>query len=490
MLKTLYGKLALGLTILMLATGGFYIALTNFAMRHYLQDIHLQLNHDLARNLVADHNLVAEGKLNEAALKETFHKYMVINPSIEIYLLDLQGNILSYSADPGKVKRKHVSLAPIRTFLDMKHPDLILGDDPRSHDKQKVFSVTPVPSDENPQGYLYVVLRGEQFDSAEQTVHDSYLWKVGGWTLTASLGIGLMAGLIAFYLLTHRLRRLSRIMNGFALEHELSAELGMEPAADEIEQLTRAFTHMARRIDEQLDSLKAKDSQRRRFIAQISHDLRTPLSSLLGYLESLQIKEETLAPDQRRVFLDIAMRQGRSLQRLIDALFELSSLEAQEREPDKEPFYLAELVHDTAQKKRLKAERRRIELQVHAAPDLPFALGDVGLTERALDNLLENAFSHTDGGGHVHISVEKDGDRLAVAVCDDGCGIPEEVREHIFDPLFRLYEDSEGENHAGLGLAIAKRCIELQAGDIRLESGSKSGTCFIFRLPVASEYGA
>ena len=485
MLRTLYGKLAFGLIILMVATGAFYIALTNFVMRHYLQDIHLQLNHDLARNLVADRNLVAEGKLNEAALKETFHKYMVINPSIEIYLLDLQGNILSYSADPGKVKRKHVSIAPIRAFLDMKHPGLILGDDPRSHDKQKAFSVTPVPSSANPQGYLYVVLRGEQFDSAEQSVHDSYLWKVSGWTLAASLGFGLIAGLIAFYLLTRRLRRLSRMMNGFALAHELPAEPGMEPAADEIEQLTRAFTRMARRIDEQMDSLKTKDNQRRQFVAQISHDLRTPLSSLLGYLESLQIREEAIAPDQRRAFLDTAMRQGRRLQRLIEALFELSSLEAQESAPEKEPFSMAELAHDTAQKHRLKAERRKIELHVHAAPDLPFTLGDVGLTERALDNLLENAFSHADGGGHVHISAEMDGDRLAVAVSDDGCGIPEETKAHVFEPLFRLYEDTEGENHAGLGLAIAKRCIELQGGDIRIENGANAGTCFIFRLPVA-----
>ncbi len=485
MLRTLYGKLAIGLVVLMTATGGFYIALTSFAMRHYLRDIHLQLNHDLARNLVADRNLVAEGKLNKAALKETFRKYMVINPSIEIYLLDLQGRILSYSADPGKVKRKRVSLAPIRAFLDMKRPGLILGDDPRSHDKQKVFSVTPVPSGEKPQGYLYVVLRGEQFDSAEQSVRDSYLWKVGGWTLAASLALGLLAGLIAFYLLTRRLRELSRMMNRFALAHALPAEPGAEPAGDEIEQLSRAFRRMARRIDEQLDSLRAKDSQRRRFVAQISHDLRTPLSSLLGYLESLQIKEESLAPEQRRAFLETAMRQGKSLQRLVEALFELSSLEAQESAPEREPFSVAELIHDTVQKHRLKAGQLKIELRVHAAPDLPFALGDVGLTERALDNLLDNAFSHAGGDGHVDISARMDEERIAVAVRDDGPGIPEDARARIFDPRFRLHEDARGERHAGLGLAIAKRCIELQGGDIRLESGPNAGACFVFRLPAA-----
>lgn len=77
-----------------------------------------------------------------------------------------------------------------------------------------------------------------------------------------------------------------------------------------------------------------------------------------------------------------------------------------------------------------------------------------------------------------------EGNRLAVSVSDDGCGIPEDAREHLFEPLFRLYEKTEGENHAGLGLAIAKRCIDLQGGDIRIESTVDAGTSFIFRLPV------
>ena len=91
----------------------------------------------------ADRDLVAEGRLNEPALKSMFHDYMQINPSIEIYLLDLDGRILSYSADPGKVKRKHVSLGPIRDFLNDSASFPLLGDDPRSHDRRKVGERAP-----------------------------------------------------------------------------------------------------------------------------------------------------------------------------------------------------------------------------------------------------------------------------------------------------------------------------------------------------------
>ena len=155
----------------------------------------------------------ADGRLDESALKSMFHDYMLINPSIEIYLLDLEGRILSYSADPGKVKRKHVSLEPIQEFLTDSASFPLLGDDPRSHDRRKVFSVTPVPSADAPQGYLYVVLRGEMYDFVETYAEGSYFARLSAWAVAATLGFGLLAGLIVFLLLTRRLQRLTLAMD-------------------------------------------------------------------------------------------------------------------------------------------------------------------------------------------------------------------------------------------------------------------------------------
>ena len=114
MLSTLYAKLSLGLVILLIAIGLLYAFISNTITRNYLQEVNQQFNRHLARDLVADRNLVTEGRIDQQALSETFRQYMVINPSIEIYLIDLEGSILSYSADPGKVKRKRVSLAPFK----------------------------------------------------------------------------------------------------------------------------------------------------------------------------------------------------------------------------------------------------------------------------------------------------------------------------------------------------------------------------------------
>ena len=215
MLKTLYARMALVLVLLFAAVGLLYALISTSATVHYMDELNQKLNRDLARNLVADRNLVAEGRIDQMALKETFAQYMVINPSIEIYLLDLTGKILAYSADPGKVKRNRVSLEPINEFIRQAGKLPLLGDDPRSHDRQKAFSVTQVPSTEHPEGYLYVVLRGEQFEAADKLVRESFFLRLSGWSVAASLGFGLIAGLLIFRLLTRRLHRLSMLMDRF-----------------------------------------------------------------------------------------------------------------------------------------------------------------------------------------------------------------------------------------------------------------------------------
>ena len=187
MLKTLYAKLSLWLVLLLTAIGLLYGFLSNYALQQHLQQIDQQLNQNLAQALVADRNLVKEGAINDTALKKTFELYMTINPSIEIYLLNLSGEIISYSADPKKIKRKKISLQPIRAFLAMEKPYPLLGDDPRDHVRQKPFSVTPVPSQEKPEGYLYVVLRGEQYAKAERLARDGFLLQSSLWALLISL---------------------------------------------------------------------------------------------------------------------------------------------------------------------------------------------------------------------------------------------------------------------------------------------------------------
>ncbi len=489
MLKTLYAKLSLWLVLLLVAIGLLYGVISNLGLRQHLQQLDQQLNRDLAQTLVADRNLVKEGRLNETALKNTFQLYMTINPSIEIYLLDLDGNILSYSADPNKIKRKAVSLEPIETFLAMEKPYPLLGDDPRDHMRQKAFSVTPVPSSKNPEGYLYVVLRGENYAVAERSVRDGFFLRISVWSVAISLVFGLLAGLIIFRLLTRRLNHLSQGMkdferSGFASKVAFSGNHGDQ--ADEIDQLGESFDQMATQIRQQIDALTEKDELRRRLVAQVSHDLRTPLASIMGYLETLQIKDYSLTRGDRAELIDIALRQGRHLSRLVAELFELAGLDARERTTVLEPCSVADLAHDVIQKYRMQAEKKTVDLVINAPVDLPFALADTAMLERVFDNLMDNALVHTARGGSVTTSLFQTAKTVEIEISDSGRGIQENDLPHVFEPFFQGVHGASNPQHAGLGLAIAQRIMELQNGTISVASTEGQGTTFSLSLPLAN----
>ena len=487
MFRTLYAKLSLGLLVLLVAVGAVYTMITLAITDTYIRQLNQEINRDLAHNIVADRNLVEEGRLNEEALKDTFNLYMSINPSIEIYLLDNAGRILSYSAAPEKIKRKSVSLAPIKAFLRMEDPYPLLGDDPRSHDRQKAFSVTDIPGKTSPEGYLYVVLRGEQYDSAETVVRTSYLLRMSGWAMAASLGFGLLAGLIVFHLLTGRLRRLTEHMETFTkqtIKQDLE-NVAPPPRADEVEVLSFTFDQMAARIQQQIELLQEEDALRRRLVAQVSHDLRTPLASLQGYLESLQIKKDNLSEEERDEFLRIALRQSKRLGRMLAELFELASLEAQESQPQPEPFALPELIYDAIEKHRLKAESEGVSLCLSLSPNTPFAYGDIGMTERVLDNLLDNAIQHTPTKGTITVTISTEDESVTVSISDSGPGIMADQLAHIFDPFYRGASAEKSTQHAGLGLAIAKRIMDMQNGEISAANvAAGPGSVFSFQLPL------
>ncbi|MGD8590621.1 MAG: ATP-binding protein [Chromatiales bacterium] len=481
MFRTLYARLAAVLVGLFLVIGLLYVLIITSTLQSYLQELSQHFNRDLAQRIVADRGLVASGRLEQEALKKTFSAYMDINPSIEIYLLDHNGRILAYSADPGKVKRQRVDLAPIRAFLHGAGFPL-LGDDPRSHDRRKAFSVTQVPG-----GYLYVVLRGEEYDMAEQAVETRYALRLSVWAAAGSLGFGLMAGLLLFHLLTRRLQRLAGVMEAFQqsgfTHHAPSLETAGK-SADEVDRLGQTFDEMAKRIIDQWGQLRRQDRLRREMVAQVSHDLRTPLAAMHGYLQTLQMKQDELAAAQRQEFLTIALRQSERMIRMVEDLFELAQLEAKEMQPVLEPTSLAELVQDVVQKFQLRAEGAGVQLAMARPESLPVTLLDIALTERLLDNLISNAIDHTPAGGHIEIVLTQEALLARVSVLDDGPGIPTADLPRLFDPFYRSPQANNQGGHAGLGLAIAKRIAELQGGELQAANRTGGGACFTLSLPV------
>ncbi|HSG05543.1 MAG TPA: ATP-binding protein, partial [Nitrospiria bacterium] len=251
---------------------------------------------------------------------------------------------------------------------------------------------------------------------------------------------------------------------------------------DEIDQLKDTFDQMSDRINLQMKQLQETDSLRRELVANVSHDLRTPLASLHGYLETLILKEELLTGDERKKYLEIALRHSERLGKLVSELFELAKLDSRETRPKVEAFSQGELAQDVAQKFQLAAEKKHIRIQTRIEMGLPFVSADIGLIERVLENLIENAVRYTPERGTITILVANRNGWVVTTVSDTGSGIPEKEIPFVFDRFYRG-QNSQSEG-TGLGLAIAKRILELHESTINVASTPGQGTEFSFELPV------
>ena len=488
-MNTLYARLCLALLGIVTLAGGAFFAVEQFSTRNYHEEITQRLNASIAMYVTGERQLMQDGQVNEEALGTLAQQAMVINPTVEVYLLDTEGQILGHAMPEDSLRTDRVDLAPVQELMAGDAPMPLRGTDPRS-ERAKVFSAHPVMDGDELQGYLYAILGGQKYDELASSIRGSYVQQVSLGALLAIIGVAFGVGLLVMHLLTRRLARLAGDVKAFT-------ESGFDPAAapapcdapagggDEIQQLRGAFSRMACKILEQVERLKETDRLRRELISNVSHDLRTPLSSMHGYVDTLLIKNDRLSADERRHYLEITRKHTQRLGQLIGDLFDLSRLEAAGIEPSLEAFSLGELLQDVAHEFELDAQQRGITMKVEGDPAGTQVVADIGLMQRVLENLIRNALKYTPGGGEVTVSVAPGQERLSVAVADTGCGIPEKDLKHIFERYYRSEaDDDHASESAGLGLAIVHKILQLHGSQITVESRVDQGTRFAFDLPL------
>ena len=273
-------------------------------------------------------------------------------------------------------------------------------------------------------------------------------------------------------------------------EFRIPARLPFAPRRaprDEIDQLSQTFQQMSERITEQFQQLQRADSSRRDLVANVSHDLRTPLTALQGYLETLRLKLGSLTRDEQARYLDLALEHSGRLGQLVDELFELATLEDLDLKLSFEPFSLAELVQDVSQKYHLAAEKKRLRLETDIPRSDAFVSGDIGLIERVLDNLIDNAINYTAEGGTIRLTLIPGEADVTASVTDTGRGISAAALPHIFERFYRAEAGGRDTTQGtGLGLAIAERILSLHGSACEVESTPGQGSVFSFHLPRAS----
>jgi signal transduction histidine kinase len=292
-------------------------------------------------------------------------------------------------------------------------------------------------------------------------------------SLAAAAVVALLVGILLARTITNPIKELTVATTAVA-----GGELGRQVTVrsqDEIGALATSFNQMS-------TDLSHASQQRRQMTADIAHELRTPLSIILGYTESL--RDGILPPDTET--FEILHDEAEHLSRLVQDLRTLSLAEAGKLTLHPEAMSPVELLSLVIGKYRYQAEQKNITLNLSTAENLPEIEVDQGRMEQVLGNLVSNALRFTPTFGEIRLTaVQPDSNHIQLAVQDNGAGIPEDVLPKVFDRFYKADESRQAhEGESGLGLAIARSIVLMHGGTISVESKAGEGTKFTITLPL------
>lgn len=290
-----------------------------------------------------------------------------------------------------------------------------------------------------------------------------------------------LAAAIATWLVRTISRPVRRLEHGMQAvsEGDLSWRLpDLASRRDEFGTLARSFEQMTQQLQE-LDKLKAE------FVSVASHELKTPINVIVGYVELLTEGVYGPIPPKQQEVLHTIENQVQSLSRLVRQLLDVSRFEAGGGKLEPRPFELAQFLDDLERAFAVLAAQRGVHFSVSREPGLPDELvWDRDRLSEVLGNLLSNAFKFTSHGGEVELRVEPAPDGIVMSVRDTGAGIPEEQLPHVFEKFYQASNQPHKDAGSGLGLAIAKQIVEAHRGAIQCESTPGVGTTFTITMPI------
>jgi two-component system sensor histidine kinase BaeS len=322
---------------------------------------------------------------------------------------------------------------------------------------------------------------------APRTAFEQYGWMV----IAIDIGV-LAAGTLTLVVLLFRpVRRRIRVLQDAARRVGRGdfAARAREEGHDEVTELTRAFNSMADELSKREAALDASDRARRQLLADVSHELMTPLTAVLGHLETLQMTELRLDDERRLRHVAVAQHEARRLERVVGDLLDTARLEAGGGSLDIQIVSVATLFEQVMAPYEHEALERHVQIACRlAAPDLAVDADGFRL-EQALKNVTANALRHTPNGGRVTLGAQAEDGELVLTVTDSGEGIAEEDLPLIFDRFYKASSARSVASHgSGLGLSIVKAIVKRHGGTVAASSGVGRGTTIILRLPGVRRY--
>ncbi|GLV58431.1 hypothetical protein KDH_52640 [Dictyobacter sp. S3.2.2.5] len=344
-----------------------------------------------------------------------------------------------------------------------------------------VYAIAPLNNGGQIIGAIYVA----QINVA----YGGILSQINQYIILASLGVAVIAALCS-YLFVRRFVRPLELLTTAAenMKHgSYTQRVTQHFPQDEVGLLAQTFNEMADTIEADVTELRRQDQMRRDLIANIAHDLATPLTAIQGLSEALA--DDVISdPESRHETAQRIGREVQRLRRLVADVRQMTMLEAGQIHLDLAPLDLHSLVDETVAVIAPECEALGIKLQNNIPADLPYVEADSDRVTQVLLNLLDNARRHTNGGGHISVDAAKKDGQVRISVRDTGVGIDKEDLPHIFERFYRADRSRAAKTGgSGLGLAIVKAIVTTHGGKVWAESTPGQGTTVIFTLPLARQ---
>jgi signal transduction histidine kinase len=263
-----------------------------------------------------------------------------------------------------------------------------------------------------------------------------------------------------------------------------------ESGGDEIADVAATFNRMATELMARDEALRASDRLRRQMLADVSHELKTPLAAMRGYVETLHMSDVALDPATRERYFATLERETSRLDRIVKDLLDLARLENGVGELDVRMFAIGRVFDHVAERHEPDATARRVRIRTHVADAADQIVADPDRIEQVIENLFANALRHTPDGGTVELTADVADDYVVMSVIDSGAGIPPAHIAQVFERFYKVdTARTSGSDGSGLGLSIAKAIVERHDGTIEVDS-RPGRTVFTIRLPKAAAHAA
>ena len=464
------------------------------AVRNLYDDLIYRQADAFAERVIQMHpDMIREYERDRLAFAERLQSYVLFAPHTGLYLVSPKGEILATSGE-GRIlwASYRVDLKGIRAAQAYDSTMPVLAEDPDAPGEMRIVALRPLAERDEGAGWLMVVSRSADLLTQTSELVRMYALRTGAKAalLTLAIAVALTAAMMAVLtrplsLLTRRVERIQR--SGFSAPVS-EEDFPYGNRNDEIGRLSDSFRDAFGRLKQESDQVAMIDNRRRDMVASVSHDLRTPLTALIGQLETVRMKRDTMPRAEQDRFIDGAFNNAQHLKRLTGALADLGRLDDPAFRIEMEPIALHELCDDVAHRFQTHAEHLGLRLTVNYPDGLPLAYVDAALIERALSNLLDNAIRVTPAGGDIEVDVSsavlRDQAAIMVAVCDSGPGVSPQDAARVFERFFQSSEHRGQRGSSGLGLAIVSRVAELHHGHAGVSSRPGKGAVFHLLLPV------